>query len=536
MINLAELGTKMARCAPGAPALIDADRGLSRTFGQLSARVDCLAVSLVNMFGAGQRIAVLSENCLELFELYLASAASGSLLFPLNWRFSPSQVREALLDADPVIVFYADDYAGVIDEVKADVNARAWVRWNPGADSEYEELLRRAAGSGADPEDGPAAPAADVLPDPESLLHSPYLAISTGGTTGIPKNAVHTQYSYGACALNYLAAARIAPTDVYLMLGQLFHVVGYMPLAYLAMGRPVVIADFDEDRLVEVIAKERVSGFFAIATMLPRLVRAARDTGADMSSVRQVEYGGAPMGEEVIREAAQVFGADLVQAWGMTELGPGTYLDPEAHRRAFAGEQVHRLRSCGRGTMLGTVAVLDEDGNPVPRDNKTMGEICHRGPGNMVGYWNKPEETAELLRDGWVHSGDGGTWDEDGYVFIVDRIKSMIISGGENIFPGEIERVLGNHPKIAEVVVIGVPDKEWGEVVKAVVVPVADSGLTAEDVSDHVGRELAKYKRPRIVEFVESIPSTPTGKVDRKALREAVGSASAIARVGEGEN
>jgi acyl-CoA synthetase (AMP-forming)/AMP-acid ligase II len=530
MINLAELGTKAARTAPDHPALIDADRGVTRTFGQLSGRVQCLAVSLVNMFGAGQRVAVLSENR---FELYLACAASGSLLFPLNWRFSPAQVREALLEADPVIVFYADEYAGVIDEVKSEINARAWVRWTSGPDSEYEELLRRAAGS----EDGTAAPedgaAADVLPDPASLLHTPYLAISTGGTTGIPKSAVHTQYSYGACALNYLAAARIAPTDVYLMLGQLFHVVGYMPLAYLAMGRPVVFADFDEARLIKIIADERISGFFAIATMLPRLVRAAREAGADMSSVRQVEYGGAPMGEEVIREAAEVFGADLVQAWGMTELGPGTYLDPATHRRAFAGEDVHRLRSCGRGTILGTVAVLDEDGAPVPRDSKTMGEICHRGPGNMIGYWNKPEETAELLRDGWVHSGDGGTWDEDGYVFIVDRIKSMIISGGENIFPGEIERVLGNHPQIAEVVVIGAPDKEWGEVVKAVVVRRSGSLISADEVADYVGRELASYKKPRIVEFVESIPSTPTGKVDRKALREAAGG-SPVARVGEG--
>jgi acyl-CoA synthetase (AMP-forming)/AMP-acid ligase II len=533
MINLAELGTKMARCAPGSPALIDADRGDARTFGQLSGRVDCLAVSLVNMFGAGQRVAVLSQNCIEMLELYLACAASGSLLFPLNWRFSQAQVREALLDADPVIVFYGDEYASVVEGLRTEINARAWVRWQPGRDSEYEELLRRAAGSGADPEDGPAEPAAAVLPDPAGLLNAPYLAVSTGGTTGIPKSAVHSQYSYGACALNYLAAARIAPTDVYLMLGQLFHVVGYMPLAYLGMGRPVVIADFDEARLIEVIEREQVSGFFAIATMLPRLVRAARESGADLSSVRQVEYGGAPMGEEVIREAAQVFGADLVQAWGMSELGPGTYLDPATHRRAFAGQDTYRLRSCGRGTMLGTVAVLDEDGIPVPRDNKTMGEICHRGPGNMIGYWNKPEETQDLLRDGWVHSGDGGTWDEDGYVFIVDRIKSMIISGGENIFPGEIERVLGNHPKIAEVVVVGAADREWGEVVKAVVVPVPGSELTAEEVVGFVERELGSYKKPRIVEFMDALPATPTGKVDRKALRES-GAGGAGARVGEG--
>jgi acyl-CoA synthetase (AMP-forming)/AMP-acid ligase II len=181
--------------------------------------------------------------------------------------------------------------------------------------------------------------------------------------------------------------------------------------------------------------------------------------------------------------------------------------------------------------MLSTVAVLDGDGRPVPRDNRTMGEICHRGPGNMIGYWNRPEETAALLRDGWVHSGDGGTWDEDGYVFIVDRIKSMIISGGENIFPGEIERVLGNHPKIAEVVVVGAPDPEWGEVVKAVVVPAAGSDLTPDEVVRFVERELGSYKKPRIVEFLSALPATPTGKVDRRALRES-GSSGASDPVG----
>jgi acyl-CoA synthetase (AMP-forming)/AMP-acid ligase II len=506
MINLAELGTKMAHCAPEAPALIDSQRGISRSFGALSTRVAHLAEYIVAHYGAGQRVAVLSRNCVEMMELYLACAAGGALLFPLNWRFSAAQVKEALLDADPAVVFYGDEFAPIVAELRTVVDVRSWVSWAPGQDSEFEELMR-----------GPAASVA--LPEPGTLLHQPFLAVSTGGTTGIPKSAVHTQHSYAACALNYLAAARIAQTDVYLMLGQLFHVVGYMPLAYLAMGRPVVIANFDERQLVEVIRAERVSGFFAIATMLPRLVRAVREGPAGAAeSVRQVEYGGAPMGEEIIREAAKVFGADLVQAWGMSELGPGTYLGPADHRRAFAGDHPERLRSCGRGALLSTVAVLDEHGRPVPRDGATMGEICHRGPGNMIGYWNKPAETADLVRDGWVHSGDGGTWDADGYIYIVDRMKSMIISGGENIFPGEIERVLGNHPRIAEVVVVGAADPEWGEVVKAVVVCRSGATLTAAEVTGYVESELGSYKKPRIVEFVARLPVTPTGKIDRRAL------------------
>jgi acyl-CoA synthetase (AMP-forming)/AMP-acid ligase II len=227
------------------------------------------------------------------------------------------------------------------------------------------------------------------------------------------------------------------------------------------------------------------------------------------------------MGEAVVREAAELFGADMIQAWGMSELGPGTYLGAEDHRQAWGGIHPERLRSCGRSALLSTVAVLDESGVPVPRDTKTFGEICHRGPGNMVGYWNKPEETAEMLQSGWVHSGDVGTWDEEGYVYIVDRKKSMIISGGENIFPAEIERALADHPQIAEVVVVGALDPTWGEVVKAVVVARPGCSPNATEITSYAESQLGSYKKPRIVEFVDALPVTPTGKVDRRALSAA---------------
>ncbi|MGH9000674.1 MAG: class I adenylate-forming enzyme family protein [Acidimicrobiia bacterium] len=515
MVNLAELAIKTARLAPDAPALIDPADGAHRSFGELSRRTEQLSMALDGILhaGLGRRVAALARNSVELFELYLACASAGTLLFPLNWRFSVAQVKEALEDAEPTVVFYDSEFASIVDELRHDVKVDAWVEWSPGSDSAYEELLRDAGRRADQLRSG--------LPAPDTLVHQPYLAISTGGTTGIPKSAVHTQFTYGACALNYLAAARIAENDVYMMLGQLFHVVGYMPLAYLAMGRPVVILkDFDAEDCVEIIHAEKVSGFFAIATMLPRLVNATKADGRPMPSVRQVEYGGAPMGEEVIREASATFEADLIQAWGMTELGPGTYLGPEAHRRALSGDRPELLRSCGRAALLSTVAVLDEDGAPVPQDSDSMGEICHRGPNNMTGYWNKPGETADLLRDGWVHTGDGGTWDDEGYIYVVDRIKSMIICGGENIFPGEVERTLGNHPDIAEVVVVGVPDPEWGEMVKAVVVRAPGSALTEGDVSRWVEQHLASYKKPRIVDFVDQLPMTPTGKVNRKLLRE----------------
>jgi acyl-CoA synthetase (AMP-forming)/AMP-acid ligase II len=291
-----------------------------------------------------------------------------------------------------------------------------------------------------------------------------------------------------------------------------------MSLAYLLRGRPVVIANFEAESTLRLIRKENVSGFFAIATMLPRLIAALEKDPTPCPSVRLVEYGGAPMGQDQIRKASELFGAGMMQAWGMTEFGPGTYLGPAAHQRALSGEKPELLRSCGQAALLSKLAVLGEDGKPVPRDGRTMGELCHSGPNNMLSYWNKPQETAELMNDGWVRTGDGATWDDEGFIYIVDRIKSMIISGGENIFPSEIERCLGNHAEIAEVVVVGVPDPQWGEVVKAVVVRAPGSTLSADEVTEYVGQQLASYKKPRIVEFMDELPMTPTGKVNRRLL------------------
>jgi long-chain acyl-CoA synthetase len=443
-------------------------------------------------------------------ELYLACARTGALLFPLNWRFSASQVAGALRDASPAVVFYEAEFADVRDSIRGEIET-SWIEWATAKDTEYEDLLARVSSRIDD--------IRPDLPDPGSLIHQPYLAVSTGGTTGVLKSAVHSQYSYGACTLDYLAAARIAETDVYLMLGQFFHVIGYMSLAYLLRGRPVVITNFETDGMLDLIRAENVSGFMAIATMLPRLIGALEKDPAPTPSVRLVEYGGAPMGADTIRQAGELFRADLLQAWGMSEFGPGSYLGPEGHRRALTGERPELLRSCGTAALLSTLAVLDDQGRPVPRDGTTMGELCHRGPNNMISYWNKPNETAEVLLDGWIHTGDGATWDEEGYFYIVDRIKSMIISGGENIFPSEVERCLGDHPEIAEVAVLGVPDAHWGEIVKAVVVRTEGSRLTEEQVTMYVGEQLASYKKPRVVQFLDQLPMTPTGKVNRSLLR-----------------
>lgn len=514
MMNLADLMTTSARRSPGATALIEPHLGIHRSFAAMEERTERLATAMQNLLGAGagERVAALSRNCLEIFELYLAVAKSGTLLFPLNWRLGAAELVEIVRQADVRVVFYDREFAAVVDEMRASIDA-TWIEWSPGADSPFEELLVRAA----------TGPALDPLPDRAKLTGEPFLALSTGGTTGIPKSAVHTQASYVACLFNFLGAARITDTDTYMMLGQFFHVIGYMPLAYMAMGRPAVITNFDAVGTLDVIAQEEVTSFFCVATMLPRLVRSLQETGRSVPSVELVGYGGAPLGAEVIRSAAEMFDARLFQAWGMTELGPGTFLSPEDHELALRGDRPELLRSCGRAGIVSTVAVLDDEGREVPRDGSTRGELCHRGPNDMSSYWNRPEETELLMPDEWIHSGDLATWDAEGHIFIVDRIKSMLISGGENIFPGEIERALTNLPGVAEVVVIGEPDPEWGEVVRALVVRTFDATITEQDVIDHVSSTLGSYMKPRIVDFLDELPMTATGKIDRRALKAMVG-------------
>ena len=512
MTNLGELSVKAARYAPSAPALIEPHLGIARTFGELRDRVELLAHVLQDYLGAGrgERVAVYSRNSLEFIELYLACARTGSVLFPLNWRQSAAQSRLALREAAPTVVFYDTEFKNQIDELRDEAQQASWLGWTPGFDSEFEESLRR-----ADAEHSRFS----GLPEPGSLLNDPYLAVSTGGTTGTQKSAVHSQATYLGSLVNYLAAQRINERDVFMMLGPLFHVTGYMVLAHLAMSRPVVITNFDADVTVDVIRQESVSGFFCIATMLPRIVASLSSSGLDTPSVRLVGYGGATMGDSVIRAAATLMSTDLVQIWGMSELGTGTILGPEAHRRAFSGERPELLGSCGRAAFLSSVSVRDEADRPVPQDGRTIGELCHAGPNNMLRYWNREKETSDLIRNGWIYSGDGATWDAEGNVFIVDRIKNMIISGGENIFPAEIEKTLANVDGVSEVAVVGAPHADWGEVVRAVVVRRPGADVTRAALVSAVESAHGSYRKPRIVDFVESLPMTPTGKVDLRVLK-----------------
>jgi acyl-CoA synthetase (AMP-forming)/AMP-acid ligase II len=348
----------------------------------------------------------------------------------------------------------------------------------------------------------------------------PFFILYTGGTTGQSKGALHSHRSAAAGMLNQTVAERIVPTDVYMLTGQMYHIPVVLAMNYLKHGCPLVLVNFEPKQALEVIEAERVSAFLGITTMLNWMMAVEGFGRYDLSSLRNIQYGGGPMPSSIVRQSLDSFPCTLIQGYGQTEGSTMCFLSQEDHVNALAGNRPERLRSCGREGFGTSVRVVDDDGRDVPQDGRTPGEIIVRSEANMLGYWNRPDLTAQTLRDGWMWTGDVATWDEDRYVFIVDRAKDMIISGGENIFSVQVEEAVAQHPAVLECAVIGVPDDEWGESVKAVVVVKPGSDVTEQDIIEQARHHLAGYQKPRSVDFVGELPKAPTGKILKRALRE----------------
>ncbi|GIU93381.1 MAG: acyl-CoA synthetase [Acidimicrobiia bacterium] len=504
-MNLGEITSRGAWRNRYGDAIVDAETGRRLTFDLLNQRVNRLAGAFGELgIRRGERVAILSRNAAEFMEVFFAAAKTGLVAQPLNWRLATPELTRILEDGEPRALIYHEDFSPQVQELQRHVDLLHWIGFRPGEESVYEDLLAR------QPDEEPALAAGD---------DDPFFILYTGGTTGIPKGALHSHRSAFTAMVNQTVAERIAPTDVYLLTGQMFHIPVVLAMNYLAHARPVVLFNFEPGKALELIAEERISAFLAITTMLNYLLNHPRLASSDLSSLRLIMYGGGPMPEPLIREAIAQLGCDLLQGYGQTEGGTMTFLPPWVHRDAIAGTNPHRLLSCGLEAHLTTVRVVDEAGRLVPRDGKSVGEIVVRSEANMIRYWRRPEETATTLRDGWMWTGDLATWDEDGFIYIVDRKKEMIISGGENIYPAQVEAAIYRHPAVLECAVIGVPDDTWGESVKAIVVLKSGMSATEQDIIDVVKSQLASYMKPRSVDFVPSLPKGPTGKILKQELR-----------------
>ncbi|MFK8850125.1 acyl-CoA synthetase [Streptomyces sp. Ac-502] len=487
---------------PGSPLTVyegrvtTAARCADRT-ARLAAGMEALGVR------PGFRVALLSLNSDRFHETLLATWWLGAAIVPLNTRWSAAEVEFALRHSGACVLFVDDACAVLASELKG--GKIAVVYCGDGIAPEgalfYEEMLEPTpindSGTGGDA--------------PAGIFY-------TGGTTGFPKGVVLSHTNLVSSALGSQATLPLVTPG-----GSCLHAAPMFHLAALALwtaqllvgGTHVILPAFTPQGVLRAVERHRVDSALLVPTMLQRLLEHPQRPHTDLSSLRRLVYGGSPIPESTLAEArAALPGVDLVQAYGMTELAPiATLLGPADHQRPDTA------RSCGRAAAHTQVRILAADGAEAARGQ--VGEVAVRGANVMLGYWNDPQQTSHAVREGWMHTGDSGWMDEHGYVTIVDRIKDMIISGGENVYSTEVENALLHHPAVAGCAVIGVPDATWGERVHAVVVLAGEGQTTADGLRAHCKELIAGYKCPKTVEFVSELPISPAGKVLKEHLRKA---------------
>jgi acyl-CoA synthetase (AMP-forming)/AMP-acid ligase II len=508
-MNIGKIPAKIARLDPSREAVIDVHSERRVTYGELDERVRRLANGLTGalQLSRGDRVAILAKNAIEYLEIMYACARCGLIAQPLNWRLSEEELARILVDGEPGALVVSAEYAALGTNLQNRSGVAHRLQFGPDSDGSYEALV---------------AAATDAEPDPQDEVggDDPVLILYTGGTTGQSKGALHTHHSLYMGMLNQTVAERIVPTDVYMLTGQMFHIPVALAMNYMAHGCPLVLINFDAELALEVIQREKVTAFLGVTTMLNWMMAAEGFERYDLSSLRNIQYGGGPMPRKVVEAALKAFPCTLIQGYGQTEGMTMSFLSQEDHQRAVNNNHPERLASCGREGFVTTIKLVDETGAEVPRDGATPGEILVKSEANMVGYWNRPDLTGQTIRDGWMYTGDVAMWDRDGYIYIVDRAKDMIISGGENIYSTQVEAAIHQHPAVLESAVFGVPDDEWGEAVKAVVVLKPGMSASAEEIIATASEHLASYQKPRSVDFVDSLPKAPTGKILKRALRD----------------
>jgi len=509
-MNVSHFLTRAAERYPDRPAWVDAQRVV--TFRQAADRVGRLARALLSLGGQpGDRVGLLMPNCPEGLEAILGPIQAGMAAVPMNIRLHPDEHAYMLNDSGAFALIAGAEFRSHVGRMRERLETvKHFVFTGPGGgeDLGYESLLGRQASAAS----GPAIEAEDLS-----------WIFYTSGTTGHPKGAMLTHRVLITMAEQFLLDIDPAvSTDVLLHAAPITHGSGLSMFHHLARGSASAfpaVQFFDPVGIFEAIQRHRATTMFLVPTMINMLLGSPERNRYDLSSLKTVFYGGAPMYVEQLAEALRVFGPIFVQVFGQGE-APMTCTSLPKDEHVTGGDPVmlRRLGSAGRATTAVQVRIVDEADRPVPPD--TLGEIVVRGDLVMKGYWNKPEATAEALRGGWLHTGDIGSLDPDGYLYISDRKKDMIISGGSNIYPREIEEVICQHPAVFEVSVIGVPDQKWGEAVKALVVLRPGESATEALLIEHCKRHLASYKKPQSVEFLPGLPKNAYGKVLKRELRD----------------
>ena len=488
------------------------DRQIS--WGEMDERSSRVAQALLaEGVGATDRVAFLDKNGPEYFEVLFGGGKINAVNVAVNWRLAGPEIEYTVNDAQARILFVGPEFVETVDAIEANLQTvkKIIVLGEHPRHERYDEWVAQA------PAEDPNAPVA---------LGDVAMQLYTSGTTGLPKGAMLATSNLSSVADQVCTMWSLDKTSVSVVAMPLFHIggSGWAIIGMWAGCHSILYREFVPQDIIDGLTEHKVTNALFVPAMLQFLCMVGGAAERDYSLLRSIVYGASPITNDALVNAMQTFGCDFIQVYGLTETtGAFTQLDAVDHDPG--GPRADLLRSAGKPYPWAETAVVDSE-TGIDRAPGEVGEVWTRSVQNMLGYWNKPEASAESFIDRgdggapWFKTGDAGYLDEEGFLFLTDRVKDMIVSGGENVYPAEIENVLSAHPAVADVAVIGIPDDRWGETVKAVIVKAADAEVTPQELIEFSRERLARFKCPTSVDFVDALPRNPSGKILKRELRE----------------
>jgi long-chain acyl-CoA synthetase len=499
--TLADIARVHAARRPDSVALVVGERKI--TFAEFDARSSQVAQAFRAIgVGFGDRVAFVEKNGAEFFEVVCGLAKLGAVAVPVNWRLAAPEMLHIVEDAGAEAVIVGSEFFGAIESIEDDMEAFIVAIGKHDRWPSFDDWVAR------EPAEDPG-----VTTGPDDLAFLMY----TSGTTGEPKGVMLSNHNYFSKATGIADKWRFDADSVSLAVMPMFHMAGsgWALVGLYEGATTVVLRDVDPPAILDAVARHGITNMLLVPAVIQRLLATPGVERMDFSRIRAIVYGASPITDDVLVKGLERFGCEFSQVYGLTETtGSITQLDDHDPVR-----RPDLLRSCGKPYPWVEVRVVDKSGIDVAAG--AVGEVWARSPQNMLGYWNNPDATAATVTpDGWLKTGDAGYRDDAGYLYLQDRLKDMIVSGGENVSPAEVENVLMTHPAVGDVAVIGVPDERWGEAVKAVVVPAVGTAPSEAELIAYARERLGGFKLPKSVDFAEVLPRTPSGKLLKRTLRE----------------